>query len=276
MQKCSRGFGRIIAVLLGFLTLCGVLHGDFELMDGAQLIRANGNQPSQIVGELRRLDLCGIVQTGDKLVIRDVKLSLEDVDKAIHDANMPRLTDTILFKWRVVTDDKPSEGRTKLVYNEYIRLRLNGLTSLGALKILKLWFDPNDRRDIGERITEMPVAEFEKLERIPEWLLKMLNPEYFASRREIAFYLFRDGDLVWLLEQGKDAKYCSFTDGFDGKHINSNAFGHVFEEEYRAAGGGVITPELSLKLTEQIRKKWGLEWYSTFDVPTPGAYGPPK
>ncbi len=264
-----------ILALMSLLAPCGALCADFEVNGAARQIRANGNRTSGIVAELRLLDLCGIVRTGEELVIRDVKLELAGDSGSINDTNMPRQSD-LQFKCRFDVDVEPTEPRTRLMYEEYIRLRLNGLTSLGTLKILTLWYGPDDR-SIDVRRSHMPVVQFERLDKIPEWLVKICNPWAFAKHSTVASYLFRDGDLVWLLAANEDdPKSCDFVMGLDGKHFNSIAFAKVFTDEHRMVGGSSITEAFSLQLVERLKKKWGVEWYSPLDIPLPGWWGLPK
>lgn len=264
----------IIAVAL-LLGAGGVVCGDVEIRGLAQSVRANGNEKGNIVSELRTLDLCGMVGTGKTLTIREVTLELNDGENVFTDTAMPRKSDMIVFQCRLAMDGEPLETRTRAMYEYYIVLRLNGLSSPGAVKILKLWFGPDDR-NLGARMTDMPVGEFERLDRFPEWYVRMSDPEYFANLGGARLYLFRDGELVWILRENKDHKTCGFEDGLDGKHFNSTAFGAVFAEEYRRAGGGLLTPALAAKLTERFRKVWGLEWYSSYEVPHPGSGLPGK
>ena len=259
------------ALLLG---AGGPARGDVEIRGSARSVRANGNEKANIVSELRTLDLCGMVGTGKTLAIREVKLQLEIGENEFIEGAMPRQTDSILFQCRLAMDGDSLENRTWFMYEYYIVLRLNGLSSLGAVRILKQWFGPGDTR-VGDRIGHMPVEECERLEKFPEWYVKMGNPEFFANLGGERFYLFRDGDLVWILRENKDHKTCGFEDGLDGKHFNSTAFGAVFAEEYRRAGGGLLTPKLAEKLRKRFREAWGLEWYS-LEVPLPGSRDPGK
>ena len=158
---------------------------------------------------------------------------------------------------------------TLAAYEDYIRLRLNGLSSPGTLKILKIWHGPKDKPRVV-RMHMMPVSEFERVDKIPDVLDKMANTDYLTRHKSAKLYLFRDSDLVWLLEANEDQISCNFTDGFDGKHFHSQGFSEVFAKEFRHMGGKALSSQQLLELKARLKKSWNINWYCPSDIPIPG------
>lgn len=199
----------LLALIFSSLLLSG---NTIEITGNSLFCPANENSEANILSELRELNIIEQILGAQFKDVRAGMLSITAYENISNRA--------MKFRFFIETGVVEMNSLKKMAYELYVRMRINGVSSISSIQIIKCWLVDNPDQFIG--FDGLPPDYCEKIFKIPASLNNIIGEEFSESVESENIYIFRDHDLCWILQ--KKENKCIFTIGFDGKIFNVSGF----------------------------------------------------